>query len=136
NEVLRLKRQGVVVAGRLALHAVREPTATEIDRSDRTFMRWLRAHYVDRRPAAERTVDAIVNTLLLELRSAVWKADGEYVLDKPSIIPRFLDIPRCDTWRTALAPVQAYLLHDRPPGGVARAERLLDRVSDFVRHQR
>src|SRR2546422_675751 len=90
------------IAGRLALRTVREPTATEIDRSDRTFMRWLRATYVDRRPAAERTVDAIVNTLLLELRSAVWKAEGEYVLDKPLLVPRFLALPGCGAWRRAL----------------------------------
>lgn len=99
----------------------------------RVFYPWLWTHYVERRSPEARTVDAVVNTLLCDLRLAVWDASGEYIFAKPMVIPAFVD-------RYPVAPFREHLMriHDEyvlGEGGVslALAEATLRRTSAFVR---
>lgn len=75
REVLRLRRQGVILQGRYDLRALPEPSAADLRADARTFYPWLRANYIDRRPVA-RTVDAVVDTIVEELRLYVWDRLG------------------------------------------------------------
>jgi hypothetical protein len=134
KEMLRLKRQGIVLWGSYDLRALPEPSAADFRADARAFYPWLRAHYIDRRPEAERTVDAVVNTIIEELRLYSWDRQGELILDKRAVLPRFLSLTPAAPAREALTAMQAYLAADGALDDVAAAEATLRDLSQFVRH--
>lgn len=135
NEIIRLKRQGVVIHGELDLAAIPEPTESEIRESERLFYGWLRANYVETRPADERTTDAIVNTILLELRLFVRTATRDHVLDKRLMVDAFLAIPGMSAWQSRLQPIREYVTNGRMSLSLDELDGVLRDVSRFVQSQ-
>ncbi len=135
TEALRLRRQGVVLWGDYDVLTIPEPPPEDLRAQMRAFYPWLRANYVDRRPDEERTADALVNTLLYELRLLVWDRSGEYVLDKRELIPRFLRLAGADRYAEPLAAIGAYVRGDGGSGDLEQLEATLRDVSLFVREE-
>jgi predicted nucleotidyltransferase len=134
-EILRLKRQGIVILGDYNLQSIPEPSQEDFQAYTKVFYPWLKANYIDRRPNKEKTVDSIVNTILYELRLLVWSVTGEYVMDKPDVIPKFFTIKNTRRFNHLLIPIQNYLTNHDKPGDIRFLEDALREVSDFVRQE-
>ncbi len=132
-EILRLKRQGVLIRGTHDLTRVPDPTREDFIAYARVFYPWLRT-LIDQRPQEYRTVDATVNTILYELRLLVWDRTGDYILDKREIIPAVFALGHSPLTCQALEKVQRYLL-DGEPLSLEEAEQELQVVSKYVRAQ-
>jgi hypothetical protein len=132
-EILRIRRQGIIVWGAYDLESVPEPTNRDLLDYANTFYPWLRANYIDERPREGRTVDAVINTMLYELRLFVWAKTDVYLFDKPTLIPTFLNIPGTALFATRLQPLQHYLTVGPEPEDLVLLESLLREVSHFVR---
>ncbi len=79
------------------------------------------------------TVNAIVNTLLEEVKLAVWEKSGEMILDKPFLMPRFHQACTNTGFTDELASVQRYVagVESGPEPDVVY--ETLRRVSAYVR---
>ena len=99
----------------------------------RVFYPWLRTR-VEQRLEPYRSVAAAVNTILYELRLFIWDRAGDYVLDKPGVIPAALDLECGALPREAFQVLQQYIVGNGPLSP-EEVEPELRAVSEYVREQ-
>lgn len=133
-EILRLKRQGVIVGGKYDLVNIPEPTDEDFKSYARIFYPWLRTNFIDNRPAEARKIDAIVNTLLYELRLFIWDVQNEHVFNKEDVLNRFLIFSKSHDLHQ-LDNVQRYLKGFMNCLTLEESEQALKDVSMFVREK-
>lgn len=134
-EILRLKLQGKVVVGVYNLEKVPMPSRKYIDRYMSRFYSWLRTHHIDKRPAASRTVDATINTILYELRFSIWCEKREYVLRKREVIPAFISLGKAKRFHRSLKQMQPYVLGEKTDLEVDWLETILFEISAHNRQR-
>lgn len=132
-EILRLKHQGIIIQGFYELDKIPEPTKEDFKSYARVFYPWLRTNYIDNRSVEARTVDAIVNTLLYELRLFIWDVQNEFVFNKEDVLRMFLKIPESHYYCNQLNEVEKYLKGFVTHLTIEQVERTLKDVSIFVR---
>ncbi|HEY8458596.1 MAG TPA: nucleotidyltransferase domain-containing protein [Actinopolymorphaceae bacterium] len=133
-EILDVIERGHVIAGRLDISSIRTPTEADFRAYCKEFIPWLRRERRDPdRPAANRTPDANVNSLLYELRLAVLALRGRYVLRKRTVIPAFLacDPAIPESARQTLEQIHQYVLGHVPTPDNATIDRIRDAVERY-----
>lgn len=132
-EILRIKHQGIIVQGFYDISKIPVPTNEDFKSYARVFYPWLRRNFIDNRPVEALTVDAVVNTLLYEMRLFLWDAHKEFVLNKEEVFRRFLEMYEVPHSGNHLKKVEKYVQGFSTHLTFEETEHTLKNVSSFVR---
>lgn len=126
-ELLDMKERGRLLAGSIDVASVRRPTEADLRSYCAVFFPWLRQFRRNADPATV-TPDAAVNSLIYELRLAVFARTGRYVLSKRAVVPALAAADASLADRLGLDRIQRYLTAEEP----APPAHWLDKVRDRI----